>query len=238
MRQNAPAIAAVTAVAALAATLGTIVVLPNSAAAQSAPGTFAAGQAPIAPAASDSFLAMVEVRSTIDLGKDLEAVIGRISAAQARLERGQLLQARAQAHRKLKETEIASLQVRRELADKSKNELEKQMLESREDLRAREIDSAKADIEWGDSARRALELELNLASQREQRALLYGRTLTEAVGAEAQRLDKSVGEFEKKTLEAQIAEADKRKKSSERHVEVAKIRKKLFEAQQKVAAGV
>lgn len=204
------------------------------------------------PAAVDSFLALVEVRSTADLRQELETAIARITAAQARMERARMLQARAQTHRKLKENDIQSLNDRRDLADKAKNELEKkdlerqkkqaelekQMLERREELRAREIDAAKADLEWGEAGRRALELELDLASRREQRALLYGRPLSEEVGAEARRLGKEIGELEKKTLESQIDEADKRKKSAERQTELAKIRKKLFEAQQKVAAGV
>jgi predicted ribosome quality control (RQC) complex YloA/Tae2 family protein len=219
------------------------------AAASTQPATFST--MPTAPSAVDSFLALVDVRSTADLQKELELVMARVAAAEARIERGRMMQARAQTHRKLKENEIRSLQDRRDLADKSKNELEKkdlenqkklaelqkQMLERREELRAREIDDAKADLEWGASLRRALELELDLASRREQHALLFGRPMSEAVGAEAQRLEKQIGELEKKTLEAQIEESSKRKQSAERRIELAKIRKKLFDAQRKVAAG-
>jgi chromosome segregation ATPase len=199
-------------------------------------------------AATDSMLVLVEMRESPGIQRDLEEAAAHRSAAELRMERAKMMQARAATQIKIKESEIKALQAQVDLAKSEKNdlrkqdleaqkkvlELEKKLLERREHLRQREIDLAKAEAEFLSSEGRAYERELDLAGLRGRRAALSGQTASASLIGEAQKLEQQIREMEGKTLEAKVQAAERRKKVAEQEISLNKARQKVFEAQLKL----
>lgn len=211
------------------------------------PGSAAAGLY-IPSVATDSMLVLVEMRESPGIQRDLEEAAAHRSAAELRMERARMLQARAATQIKIKETEINALSAQIDLAKSEKNdlrkqelegskkvlELEKRLLERREQLRQREIDLARAEADFLSASGRAYERELDLAGLRGRRAALSGQTASASLIGEAQKLEHQIREMEGKTLEAKVQAAQKRKKVAEQEISLNKARQKVFEAQIKL----
>jgi hypothetical protein len=140
----------------------------------------------------------------------------------------------------MKKQEISSVDAKVKLADKQKAgadkitfeaekkvaERQKQFLERREALYAAEIDQAKASKRFAIAAQKALQLELQLAERREDRARVAGTDPTRTL-----QHNEVIHELERKTLEAQSAQADAAKDVAARSQDLAKRRLDLYQAQ-------
>ena len=84
----------------------------------------------------------------------------------------------------------------------------------------------------------AFDRELELARTRERRIGLGDRaTASPALLTEAQGLDNLIQDLERRTLEAQIRAAEKRKLMAQQEAEVAKARKAILDSQIKLQRG-
>jgi hypothetical protein len=104
-------------------------------------------------------------------------------------------------------------------------ETQKQFLDRREALHAAELDQAKAAKRVAVTEEKALEMELQLASRREDRSRLAGDPTS------ALRQDAVIRELERKTLEAQRERAEAAKDLASRDQDIAKRRLDLYQAQ-------
>jgi hypothetical protein len=142
----------------------------------------------------------------------------------------------------VKKQEVSTLDARRKLAEKSKQEVEKTSLEAekkdaerfkafldkRVALHRAEKESARAEIARAEATQRALELELELSRRRGERP-----GITDP--AAALHSDNVVHELERKLLEARRTSADKTKEAADKQVDISKRRLELYQAQ--AAAG-
>jgi len=143
-----------------------------------------------------------------------------------------------------KKQEISTIDGRRKVAEKNKQEGEKialetekkdaerhkQFLDKRVSLHQAEKETAKARKSLAEATRKALELELQLTIRRGERDLAGSGD-----AAVALRHDNVIHDLERKTLEAQRVQADREKQVAERHQDIAKRRLELYQAQ--AAAG-
>jgi hypothetical protein len=144
----------------------------------------------------------------------------------------------------VKKQEISTIDARIKLADKQKAETDKitftaekkvaerqkEFLERREALHDAEIDQAKAAKQRASAEQKALELELQLAGRRADRARVGPSDPTLAL-----QHDAVIRELERKTLEAQRQQAEAAKDVASRDQDIAKRRLDLYQAQ--MAAG-
>ena len=114
---------------------------------------------------------------------------------------------------------------------------EKQLLERRKALRDREIFYWDATRDFVDTRRKSFDAEMVLAQLREQRSALLGSQNSPAVYTQMVELDQQLREAERRTLEAQIAAADKGQGIAKQAAEVLKAKKEIFDAQVKVKMG-
>jgi hypothetical protein len=143
----------------------------------------------------------------------------------------------------VKKQEISTIDARRKLAEKTKDEGEKvalgaekkdaerqrQFLERRSALYASEVDRAKAAIKVAEATQRALDIELQLNQRRAGRA-----------GSDASataRQDLVIRELEAKVLEAQRNQADAEKQLADKDVDIARRRLELHRAQAAVGGS-
>lgn len=178
------------------------------------------------------------IRDQLDEAGELEReALAELSAAQAEKDRTKGLIA-------AKKQEISSLDSRRKLAEKNKQEGEKVALEAekkdaerhkaflerRASLHDAEIERAKAAQKLAQATTRALQMEQELASRRgdRQRGAAVG-------AASTRRQDAVIVELEGRTLEVKREQAEAAKKVADKDVDIARRRLELHKAQ--VAAG-
>ncbi len=202
-------------------------------------------------AAADSLLALVAIRDAAEIQSELGEAQARRAEGEMRLQRAMAMKARSETRIRLKQSELDAVKSRLDLAKKEKDEvrkldlegqkkqaeLEKQLLERRADLRAREVDHAKAMVELAAASARACEEELKLAAKRGERDALLREALTASLVTRLQAAELEIRKYEGQTLDARIREADRLKDLSAKEVELAKSRRKVFDTQLKLAIG-
>lgn len=206
-------------------------------------------RAAFAPSAAlDSMLVLVEMRPTQAVRRDLQLADVAREEAHLRLARGKELQKRSEMLIELKKSEIGVLEARLSLAKSEKNkvledelkrqkkraELEKTLLEKRDELRKKEIELAKAEIEHAAASRDALERELELAELREQRASLAGLPATLDLLRDVDRLDADLRARQDRTLEAMVRSYERLERVANQKVSVNKARRSVLSAQTKL----
>jgi hypothetical protein len=190
-------------------------------------------------------LAIVEIRSTYAIERDLAATTRQRSEAQAREVTTRFLKTRAGLAIKIKDTEINALEAMMDQADSEDDEprkelletnrdiarVEKKLLKEREHLRNNDIDFAKAEVACRTAEMASYGQELDLARKRERRLSLEGEDLSRDGFEAAWKLDREIREAEGRTLEAQSEAARALKKLADEAVEIARSRRKVWEAQ-------
>ncbi len=202
-------------------------------------------------AAADSLLALVALRDISEIQSDMSAAQTQRAEGEMHLQRAMAMKARSEMRIRLKQSELDAVKSRLDLAKKEKDEirkldlegqkkkaeLEKQLLERRADLRAREVDHAKALVELATASARACEEEMKLAAKRNERNALLLQTLSATLMTQLQAAELEIRQYEGQTLDARIREADRLKDLSAKEVDLAKSRRKVFDTQLKVAGG-
>jgi hypothetical protein len=203
-------------------------------------------------AAIDSMLVVVELRSTSAIEYDRDVAGRRRSAAETREATARVFQSRAATTIKIKESDISALKARIGQAKSEKNEplqrelerarelaeVEKKLLERREQLRRSDIDFAKAEVEYHAAELKAFELELQLAQLRSRRVDAQRDAPTADQRETAWQLDEQIREMEGKTLGALQEGAGKGKNLAERATGLYKARRKVWEAQRELISSV
>jgi len=218
-------------VAALALAFGTTAASAQDAVTDSTVAAARIGAAPavtVVPARSEDYL-----RRAMDDAKmherEAEATLGRATEERAL----------ANARIEVKKREIATIDARRKLAGKEKNEsakialnVEKRAAEGERKLAERldavyesEIELAKKSRELAQAEQRTLEHELELAGRRTERD-----RLAQTEPASVARLDHVIVALERRVLEARRAHAAVAKDVATREQKIAERRIQLFEA--------
>lgn len=209
------------------------------------PGSAAA---PLFVAAGDTLTVLVDYRAEAEISRDLQSAVAEKALAERRLDRASMLATVAETHIDIKTSEIKGLDAQIALAKTEKNdakraelegrrkyaETEKQLLERRRDLRRREIDTARAVKAYHDAAAKSCRLEMDLAVKRRERASITS-TVDPNAAAEYRRLQLEITKLEGGVLDAQVAQAGKRKDLAEQEVQLGKVRRAVYESQLKVA---
>jgi hypothetical protein len=191
------------------------------------------------------FVDVIPARSADRIRAELEAAKTAEREADARIAETSSQRAQTKALAEAKKQESNTVGARIKAADKSKNEAEKtaneaerkvidtqrQFLQRREDLHAAEYDQAKAMKKFAVTSQSALQMELELAARRGQRAQAAGDPTAMV------REDAVVRELERKTLEAQRERADAAKDVASRAQDIAKRRLDLYQAQVAASGG-
>jgi hypothetical protein len=191
------------------------------------------------------FIDVIPARSPERIRTELEAARAAEREADARILEASNQRSQTKAMVEVKKQEGSTVNARIKLADKQKQEgdkaaleaekkvteRQKQFLERREALHAAELDQAKAAKNLAQAGERALDMELQLAGRRADRARLAGTDATAAL-----RQDEVIRELERKTLEAQRQRAEAAKDVASRDQDIAKRRLDLYQAQM-VASG-
>jgi hypothetical protein len=112
------------------------------------------------------------------------------------------------------------------MAEKKVAERQKEFLERRAALHGAELDQAKASKRRAEAAQTALEMELQLAGRRGDRARVAATDPTLTL-----QHDEVIRELERKTLEAQRQQAEAAKDVAARDQDIAKRRLELYQAQ-------
>jgi hypothetical protein len=228
---------------------------PNTSAAPAAapaPTAAAASGVPVSPTAGQSvaqalgFIDVIPARSTDRIQNELSNSKADEREADARIAEMSSQRAQTKAMIEVKKQEISTVDARIKLADKQKAEgdktaleaekkvaeRQKQFLERREALRGAELDQAKAAKQLARAEQKALDLELQLANRRDDRARVGTTDPTVAL-----RHDEVIRELERKTLEAQRQRAEAAKDVASRDQDIAKRRLDLYQAQLTAAGG-
>ncbi len=228
---------------------------PPSASAPVAAPAPAAAVAPAVPASPTAgrtvaealgFIDVIPSRSADRIQTELQAAKAAAREADARVAETTSQRAETKAMIQVKKQEISTTDARLKLADKQKSEADKttltadkkvserqkEFLERREALHGAEIDQAKAAKREAEAKQKALEMELQLASRRGDRARLGNNDPTAAL-----RQDEVIRELERKTLEAQRQRADVAKDVAARDEDIAKRRLDLYQAQMAASGG-
>lgn len=207
-----------------------------------APGTYFSS-------AMDSLTVLVPYRERSEIEREYANAAAEQMLAAQQEERGKLLAAMAETRIRMKEIEIDGLKAQVDLAKQEKNELRKQelearrkvaemeksLLERRRDLRQREIDLSRALKDFHKANGEAQQIELALSSLREQRDSLVNQPVSAAVQERYARLENDLRSTEEKALKARVDVAGKRKSVADRETQVAKLRLKVFESQNRLA---
>jgi hypothetical protein len=207
---------------------------------------------PVSPTAGRSvaealgFIDVIPARSTDRIRNELAAAKAAETEADARIAEGSSQRAQTKAMVEVKKQEISTVDARIKLADKQKSEADKttftaekkvaerqkQFLERREALHGAELDQAKAAKRRAEAEQKALELELQLAGRRADRARVAATDPTLTLSH-----DEVIRELERKTLEAQRAQAEAAKDVASRDQDIAKRRLDLYQAQMAAGGG-
>lgn len=219
-------------------------------AAAPAPAAPAPAAAPVAARPSvGAALGFVEVlppRSADRIRTELADAKAEQREAQAELSQAEQQRERTKAMLEVKKQEISTIDARRKLAEKNKDEAEKvaldvdkkdaerqkQFLERRASLYASEVDRGKAAIKVAKSSQRALEIEQQLNQRRNDRA-----GAADADPRAAARQDMVIREMEVKVLEAQRDRAAAEKDLADKDLDITRRRLELHRAQSAVGGG-
>ncbi len=191
------------------------------------------------------FIDVIPVRGAERIRSELESAKAAEREADARISEIGSQRSQTKAMVEVRKQEVSTVEARIKLADKQKQEgdktaleaekkvveRQKQFLERREALHGAELDQAKAAKQLGRSEQKALEVELQLAGRREDRANVVGVDATATL-----RHDEVIRELERKTLEAQRQRAEAAKDVASRDQDIAKRRLDLYQAQ-RAASG-
>jgi hypothetical protein len=203
------------------------------------------------PSASDSLLVLVPLRDEVAIRQEIDEYKAQMLAAESSAQMAKLMQARAQTAITVKEAQRQSMQANLDLAESEKNEiaksewrgrmrlaeLEKNLLEQREELRGTEIQVARAQRDHAAAHVEALEAELQLSIERGQRGAFAGREPSPEVVAGLARLDSQIQSLEKETLERHVESARRREKLAGKEADLAQRRLKVLEAQIQLMRG-
>lgn len=206
--------------------------------------------APVFNAAADTLTVLVDYRAESEIQRDLQAAVSEKALAERRTERARMLEKLAASRIEIKVSEIKALEAEISFAKSEKNagrqselegrrkfaESEKQLLERRRDLRAREIETARAVREYHEATEKSCRLELDLAVNRRERAAITS-TVDPGAAAEFNRLQAEITKLEGRVLQAQVEQANKRKDLAEQEVRLGKVRRAVYDSQLKVAQG-
>jgi hypothetical protein len=210
-----------------------------------APGA-ASAAAPASPTAGRTvaqalgFIDVVPARSSDRIRNEIEVAKAFGREAESRIQEMSSQRAQTKSMIEVKKQEISTIDARIKLADKQKLEADKtmltaekkvaerqkQFLERREALHGAEFDQAKAAKRLSDVTRKALEMELQLAGRRDDRARVAGSDPTLTL-----QHDEVIRELERKTLEAQRERAQAAKDFAARDEDISKRRLDLYQAQ-------
>jgi hypothetical protein len=185
------------------------------------------------------FIDVIPVRSQDRIRSELESAKAAEREADARIAETSSRRAETKALAEVKKQELSTIDARIKLADKQKNDADKtanqaekkvvqgqkSFLDRREALHAAEHDQAKAAKRVAVTEQKALEMELQLATRRQDRTHLAGDPTS------ALRQDAVIRELERKTLEAQRERAEAAKDLASRDQDIAKRRLDLYQAQ-------
>jgi hypothetical protein len=183
---------------------------------------------------------VIPARSPERIRTELEAARAAEREADARIIEASTRRSETKSMVEVKKQEGSTVNARIKLADKQKQEGEKasleaekkvterqkQFLERREALHGAELDQAKAAKRLAQTSQQALDMELQLAGRRADRAQVAGTDATATL-----RLDEVIRELERKTLEAQRQRAEAAKDVASRDQDIAKRRLDLYQAQ-------
>ena len=163
------------------------------------------------------FIDVIPARSVERIRNELESAKAEEREADARISETTSQRERTKSMVEVKKRELSTVDARIKLADKQKaeadkttltaekkvGERQKQFLERREALHGAELDQAKAAKRRAEAAQKALEMELQLAGRRSDRARVATTDPTLAL-----QHDEVIRELERKTLEAQREQAE------------------------------
>lgn len=217
-----------------------------AAAAAPAPAAAAPAAAGRTVAEALGFIDVLPARSPDRIRSELEAARSAEREADARILEASTQRSETKAKVDVKKQEGSTVDARIKLADKQKQEGEKasleaekkvterqkQFLERRVALHDAELDRAKAAKRLAQADQRALDMELQLATRRSERAQVAG-----VDAAATLRQDEVIRELERKTLEAQRQRADASKDVASRDQDIAKRRLDLYQAQVAASGG-
>ena len=204
--------------------------------------------APAAPTVASAlgFIDVLPARSPVRIQALLESAKAAERDADADLIQATDHKASTKGVTEVKKREISTIDARIKVADKSKQDAEKvsleaekkglerqkDFLERRGALHSSEIDAAKAAKKLARVSQSGLELELQLADRRAERAKVAGRDPVATLSH-----DDVIRELERKTLEAQQSRAQAAKDLAARDEDLAKRRLELYTAQTAAAGG-
>jgi hypothetical protein len=230
---------------------------PGPAAVAPAPAAVAPAAAPAAVAPAPAAVASPSVASALGFvdvlpartPERIQALLESAKAAErdadTDLERATGLRASTKGEAEVKKREISTVDSRVKLAGKNKQDAEKvalaaekkvlerqrDFLDRRAALHSSEMDAAKAAKKLAQVSQRSLDLELQLAHRRADRARVAGTDPTATLTH-----DEVIRELERRTLEAQQSRAQAAKDLAARDEDIAKRRLELYQAQA-AAAG-
>jgi hypothetical protein len=209
-----------------------------------------ASAAPVSPTAGRSvaealgFVDVIPARSADRIRVELDAARAADREADARIAEASSRRAETKTLIEAKKQEAAGVDTRLKLAKKDKQEADKasleaekrvverqrEFLERRDALHSAEFDRAKAAKLLALADQKALDMELQLAGRRAERAQVAGKDATATLTH-----DEVIHELERRTLEAQRQRAEAAKDVASRDQDIARRRLELYTAQ--MAAG-
>jgi hypothetical protein len=186
------------------------------------------------------FIDVIPARSVERIRNELMSAKAEEREADARISETTTQREHTKSMVEVKKRELSTVDARIKLADKQKAEADKTtltaekkvgerqklFLERRAALHGAELDQAKAAKRRAEVAQKALELELQLAGRRSDRARVATTDPTLAL-----QHDEVIRELERKTLEAQRQQAEAAKDVAARDQDIAKRRLDLYQAQ-------
>jgi hypothetical protein len=234
----APAPTAAPAPAAAAAPAPAPAAAPTPAA---APASRTAGRS---VAEALGFIDVIPARSVDRIKIELQAAQAADREADARIAEASSRRSQTKALIEAKKQEASGVDTRMKLAKKEKQEADKasleaekrvierqrEFLERRDALHSAEFDRGKAAKLLAQADQKALEMELQLAGRRAERAQVAGKDATATLTH-----DEVIHELERRTLEAQRQRAEAAKDVASRDQDIARRRLDLYTAQ--MAAG-
>lgn len=192
------------------------------------------------------FIDVLPARSVSRIRADLDDARSDEREAEAERTRHNDERERTKAMVEVKKREISTIDARRKLAEKSKQEAEKvtlqaekkdaerykAFLERRAQLHEAEADRSEAAKSLAQATRRMLELELQLTARREERARTAGLD-----PFATRRHDAVIAELETRVLDADRKRAEAQKRLADKDVNLVRRRTELHRAQSAVARG-
>jgi chromosome segregation ATPase len=197
--------------------------------------------------ALDEFLVLVPIRSQDAIRADIEASKQLEERAQEEKRDTEQLERLARDQLEVQKREIDAINARLKVAknegyeadkivleaDKKLAEGAKKLLEKRRDLRKVEVKGWDTASKLASATRKAAELELELASARDQ----LRQRGPEGRGEDIRRLERRINELESRTLEAQKDRAEFRAKVAQTEKDIVNSRIQLLKTRSKIESG-